>query len=309
MSRRRDTGPTMDRRQRVLNFVQPRGRIGVEIGPLTRPLILKSESEVLYADHMSTEALRHHYRSHPTLGPEGIDGIVPVDLVLGEGGLPQALGARGPVDYIVASHVVEHLPDPIGWLAEGAEVLREGGLFCLIVPDKRFTFDHFRTPTSVGAVVAAHLQRLRHPPLSIVYEHFARATAIDRRAVWQGRPASIRPLTGGPEAALEATARIAEHSVYVDVHCTVFTPFSFGTVLAEVLGLGLLPFECAALEPTCPMGDEFFVLLRKRSDRTPAERAASVPRLDPRRHDALPSPKLTARLAVAARRFRGRGTP
>ena len=300
----------MDRRQRVLNLVLPRGRTGVEIGPLAHPLILKGDGDVLYADHMPTEALRHHYRSHPTLGPEGIDGIVPVDIVLGEGGLPRALGARGPVDYIVASHVVEHIPDPIGWLAEAATVLREGGVFCLIVPDKRFTFDHFRNPTSVGALVAAHLQRLRRPPLSIVYEHFARASMIDRRAVWQGRPVALKPLTGGPAAAFEAAERIARQDTYVDVHCSVFTPFSFAGLLGEVLGLGLLPFECAALEPTREREDEFFVLLRKRTDLAPAARAESVPRLDPRRHDALPRPGLCARLAEAlGLRRPGRGTP
>lgn len=295
----------MDRRQRVLNLVLPRGRTGVEIGPLAHPLILKSDGDVLYADHMTTEALRHHYRQHPTLGPDGIDGIVPVDVVLGEGGLPEALGPRGPVDYIVASHVVEHIPDPLGWLAEAARALREGGVFCLIVPDKRFTFDHFRTPTSVGALVAAHLGHLRRPPLSVVYEHFARACVIDRKAVWQGRRAAMRPLTGGPAAAFEAVERIARDDSYVDVHCSVFTPYGFACVLAEVLRLGLLPFECAALEPTREREDEFFVLLRKRSDADPAERAASVPRLDPRRHDALPSPPLGTRLAAAIGLRRG----
>lgn len=300
----------MDRRQRVLNLVLPRGRTGVELGPLAHPLILKSDGDVLYADHMPTDALRQHYRSHPTLGPAGIDGIVPVDLVLGEGGLAQALGDQGPVDYIVASHVVEHVPDPLGWLAEAAGALREGGVFCLIVPDKRFTFDHFRTPTSAGTLVAAHLQRLRQAPLGIVYEHFARACVIDHATVWQGRPVPVTPLIGGPEAALEVARRIAGQEAYVDVHCSVFTPFSFAAVLEEVLRLGLLPFECAALEPTRPREGEFFVLLRKRGDWTPAARGASVPRLDPRRHDALPKPPLPARLAAAlGLRPAGRGTP
>ncbi len=297
----------MERRQRVLNLVLPRGRTGVEIGPLAHPLIHKSDGDVLYADHMPTDALRHHYRDHPTLGPAGVDGIVPVDIVLGEGGLAEALRGRGPVDYIVASHVLEHIPDPLGWLAEAAEVMNEGGVFCLIVPDKRFTFDHFRTPTSVGALVAAKLLRLRKPPLSIVYEHFARACAVDRRAVWRGRPVAPRPLSGGSAAAHELAERIARDDAYVDVHCSVFTPFSFAVVLEEVLGLGLLPFECSALEPTRAREDEFFVLLRKRGAWTPAARAASVPRLDPRRHDALPKPPLGARLAAAL--GLARGTP
>ncbi|WP_375274959.1 methyltransferase domain-containing protein [Methylorubrum thiocyanatum] len=294
----------MDRRQRVLNFVVPHGRTGVELGPLSRPIVLKSDGNVLYADHLSTEGLRHQYRDHPTLGPDGIEGIVPVDVVLGEGGLPRALGSRGPVDYIVASHVVEHVPDAIGWLRECGEALNEGGVFCLMVPDKRFTFDHFRTPTSVGALVAAHLLRLRTPPPEAVYEHFARACEVDVPATWRGQPVPDRLIVGGPPAALDATATAVASGRHIDVHCTVFTPYSFGRVLTELLALGLLPFECAALEPTRPCESEFFVLLRKRSDLGAAARAATVPRLDPARHDALPPaagwPKRTR---AAARRW------
>ncbi|ACB83497.1 conserved hypothetical protein [Methylorubrum populi BJ001] len=294
----------MDRRQRVLNFVVPHGRTGVELGPLSRPIVLKSDGNVLYADHLSTEGLRHQYRDHPTLGPDGIEGIVPVDVVLGEGGLPRALGSRGPVDYIVASHVVEHVPDAIGWLRECGEALNEGGVFCLMVPDKRFTFDHFRTPTSVGALVAAHLLRLRTPPPEAVYEHFARACEVDVPATWRGQPVPDRLIVGGPPAALDATATAVASGRHIDVHCTVFTPYSFGRVLTELLALDLLPFECAALEPTRPCESEFFVLLRKRSDLGAAARAATVPRLDPARHNALPPPaSWPKRTRAAARRW------
>lgn len=287
----------MDRRQRVLNLVVPHGRTGVEIGPLTHPIVLKSDGAVLYADHLPTDALRRQYRGHPTLGPAGIDGIVPVDVVLGESGLARALGARGPVDYIVASHVIEHVPDPVRWLREAGDALREGGVFCLLVPDKRFTFDHFRTPTSTGALIAAHLTGLRRPPLAIVYEHFARTCPVDAGAVWQGRPVPLKPINGGPVEALSIAAGIAETGASVDVHCTVFTPYSFAEILTELIGLDLLPFECVALEPTRPREDEFFVLLRKRTEGTAAERAATVPRLDPGRHDALPRPGWPQRVA------------
>nr|WP_246690269.1 methyltransferase domain-containing protein [Methylorubrum populi] len=287
-----------------MNFVVPHGRTGVELGPLSRPIVLKSDGNVLYADHLSTEGLRHQYRDHPTLGPDGIEGIVPVDVVLGEGGLPRALGSRGPVDYIVASHVVEHVPDAIGWLRECGEALNEGGVFCLMVPDKRFTFDHFRTPTSVGALVAAHLLRLRTPPPEAVYEHFARACEVDVPATWRGQRVPDRPIVGGPPAALDATATAVASGRHIDVHCTVFTPYSFGRVLTELLALDLLPFECAALEPTRPCESEFFVLLRKRSDLGAAARAATVPRLDPARHDALPPPAgWPKRTRAAARRW------
>jgi len=294
----------MDRRQRVLDLVRPQGRRGVEIGPLANPLIRHGDGEVLYADHLPTEGLARKYSGHPGLGPEGTAAIVPVDVVLDGRPLAQALGA--PVDYVVASHVLEHIPDPAGWLAEAADALREGGTVCLLVPDRRFTFDHFRRESTAGEVVAAHLARLRTPPAACVYEQIARACPVDPFAVWRGEPVDPTPLSGGgPREALRVARTVAATGDYVDAHCLVATPHGFCAILAEILALGLAPFEVAAFVPTPRNEAEFCVLLRKRSDLSPAQRAGTVPRLDPGRHRDLPRPGWKARLAAALRSHRG----
>lgn len=296
----------MDRRQRVLNLVRPQGRRGVEIGPLTRPLILRGDGEILYADHLPAERLRRKYADHGTLGPEGVAGIAEVDLVLDGRTLAQALGERGPVDYVVASHVLEHIADPIGWLNEAAEVLPEHGLVCLALPDRRFVFDHFRTTTTVGEMIAAHLSGLRQPGPASVYEQIARAAPVNAFAVWRGEPADPAPIAGGgPQAALHL-ARLAAEGAYHDAHCGVFTPASFAAAFAEIAGLGLIPFACADFAPTRAGEGEFFVLLRKAAEASPEARARSFPRLDPRLHDRLPQrPGWVARLTAAARSLGG----
>jgi SAM-dependent methyltransferase len=53
------------------------------------------------------------------------------------------------LDYVVASHVLEHVANPVAALAEWYRVLRPGGLIYLVVPDRRFTWDRPRAPTSV----------------------------------------------------------------------------------------------------------------------------------------------------------------
>lgn len=57
-------------------------------------------------------------------------------------------------DVVLASHVIEHLANPLGALAEWARVLRPDGQILLVVPHKDGTFDRLRPPTSVD-----HLQR------------------------------------------------------------------------------------------------------------------------------------------------------
>lgn len=56
-------------------------------------------------------------------------------------------------DALLASHVVEHLANPLGALAEWQRVVRPGGYMLLIVPHRDGTFDHRRPLTSL-----AHLQ-------------------------------------------------------------------------------------------------------------------------------------------------------
>ncbi|GJE29597.1 hypothetical protein LKMONMHP_4479 [Methylobacterium organophilum] len=292
----------MNRRQRVLEFVRPAGRVGVEIGPLARPLILREDGDILYADHLGADDLRRKYDGHPALGPEGVAGIAEVDVVLDRCSLAEALGPRGPVDYVVAAHVIEHIPDPIRWLAEAAEALKADGLVCLVVPDKRFTFDHHRPVTPTGALVAAHLNRLERPPISAIYEQIARACPVHAPAVWKGHRVDPTPYPGGgPAEALRIVREVAGTDTYVDAHCTVFTPHSFAVALAEILALGLIPFACEAFAPTLPNEDEFFVLLRKRDAWSPEARAASVPSLDAKRHHDLPPSRVSAWIRSAAR--------
>jgi SAM-dependent methyltransferase len=64
--------------------------------------------------------------------------------------------ADSSVDFVVASHVLEHLADPIGALAEIHRVLRIGGTTIILLPDRRATFDRTRAPTSLDHLVVEH---------------------------------------------------------------------------------------------------------------------------------------------------------
>ncbi|MCG8373181.1 MAG: class I SAM-dependent methyltransferase, partial [Balneolales bacterium] len=76
-------------------------------------------------DHASTEALRAKYRDDSSVD---ISKIVEVDYIWGnENPFPTKSG-QNKFDYVLASHVVEHVPDLIGWLKEIHSVLRVGGI-------------------------------------------------------------------------------------------------------------------------------------------------------------------------------------
>jgi SAM-dependent methyltransferase len=54
------------------------------------------------------------------------------------------------LDYVVTSHVLEHVANPVGALAEWYRVLRPNGIIYLVVPDRRYTWDHARPLTTVA---------------------------------------------------------------------------------------------------------------------------------------------------------------
>lgn len=76
-----------------------------------------------------------------------------------------ALGglADGACDFVVSSHCLEHVANPLHALREWHRLTRAGGHLVLILPDPRRTFDHRRPVTTL-----AHLR-----------EDFARATPED----------------------------------------------------------------------------------------------------------------------------------
>lgn len=53
-------------------------------------------------------------------------------------------------DFVLSSHCIEHLANPIGGLLEWQRVLKVGGALLLIVPHKDGTFDHRRPVTALS---------------------------------------------------------------------------------------------------------------------------------------------------------------
>lgn len=57
-------------------------------------------------------------------------------------------------DFLVSSHVLEHIANPLKALKDWIRILRPNGFILIVVPDKLHTFDHRRPYTSF-----AHLER------------------------------------------------------------------------------------------------------------------------------------------------------
>jgi SAM-dependent methyltransferase len=250
----------MDRREKILGGVDPTSQIGIEVGPLDKPIIRRDEGMIYYVDHASREELLARYKEDPAVDH---DAIVDVDFIWGQESLLDLFGDIAPVDYIVASHLIEHVPDLVGWLQEAAAVLVTGGILALAIPDRRFTFDYRRQVSTAPELIGAYLDRLRRPSPRQVYAHFSQVVELDAAAAWSAAvlDSALKHIhTIGDALDL---AHKAANGEYVDTHCWVFTPESFLARMHELVEVGLLDFSVAEVTPTAKNELEFYVSLER----------------------------------------------
>lgn len=213
-------------------LVRPQGAKGLEIGAFDLPLIEPEEGYCDFADFNDHAFLLEVAAQKAGHAPEF---VVPVTYSLREG------YDHLPCDYdwIAASHVIEHIPDVLGWLRTLSTHLKSGGVLFLTVPDKRYTFDIHRSDTTFAQVVARHHAGLTQPSWEQVFDHTYHAVPVLPHDVWVGN--AITPPPQAYEAAVQ-TAERTRHE-YTDAHCSVFTPKSFRALADALIAHDLMPFR------------------------------------------------------------------
>jgi SAM-dependent methyltransferase len=267
--RETEGGIHLDKLQQILGGLDLTREAGLEFGPLSRPIVQRPGSRVLYVDHLDTASLRQKYANDRALN---VADFVPVDIVWADGALRHAVQAAFPgpdrwFGYIVASHVIEHIPDLIWWLSELRSVLSSGGTLRLVIPDRRFTMDFARRETSIADVLAAYLQGARKPGLREILDFYMRYQRVDIAAAWHGTQAmrTMYPLEQATIAIQKAQS--AETGAYHDVHCTVYTPRSFLTLMVDLARLGMIWFAFERIYPTIENRLDFVVHMAAADDR------------------------------------------
>jgi SAM-dependent methyltransferase len=252
--------PSVDERvRRALAWIDTAG-LGLEIGPSYNPLLPKrSGARVEIVDHGSREELVAKYRGYG-LPADKLDQIEEVDYVSRGGSLLDVIGRTSAYDFILASNVIEHSVDLIGFLQECQALLKPQGRLSLIVPDQRFCFDLFKPLTSIGHVVDAHLYPTQfHTPGSLL-EHTAYACTRSGAIAWgqdDAGPVELQftDLSSGQEQIHQGLGQ----AEYYDTHRWKFTPSSFSLLIQD---LGELGYHALAEIDSAPtLGFEFFVTL------------------------------------------------
>jgi SAM-dependent methyltransferase len=235
----------------------------LEYGPADRPWIPASTPGIRYIDHLSTEDLRKKHGPGAFYKPED---LCEIHFVNDGRPLAEILGDWVNLDLVAASHVIEHIPDVLRWLQEIASILAPDGRLMLAAPNKRYIFDFLRHVTPIDDVIADYLEHRIKPSPRAIFEHWSHAVHNNNNITWIGEvdPETLVHCHALEESYQHAHDHATPDCAYMDVHVSVFTPYSFVQILSGLTRLGLLPLELQLIEPS---NHEFFAIL-KRCDAT-----------------------------------------
>lgn len=241
------------------------GGSGLEIGPLAQPVVPPGQADIEYVDLAPRSELVARYAGDPHVDTSAIPEIHYwlSDGLGGTRSLPEAVGGK-TFDFAIASHVIEHVPNLLGWLAEIADLLVDGGVLLLAVPDRRFSFDALRPATSVGQALQAFYDNDRSPNIRAVYDQTRNHVLLDPADVWGGRLLNRTERVHALGYVQEQVQRVMDGE-YVDTHVWTFTPAEFVDLIGDVGQLGLLNLVVDRVIAT-PRGLlEFYVVLRRQA--------------------------------------------
>jgi 2-polyprenyl-3-methyl-5-hydroxy-6-metoxy-1,4-benzoquinol methylase len=259
----------MLRTELLLSMIDLSG-IGLEIGPGYNPLLPKSAGYCIETlDHASAKEIREKYRDDHSVD---VSRIEEVDFVSDGRSIAEIVGKPGHYDYIVASHVIEHTTDMLGFLKDCQSLLKKRGVLVLAIPDKRRCFDLLQPLTSTGMVLQAHEERRTRHPAGLLFDDFAYNVARDGAIGWSAGANGKLGFCADLAAARSRYNLARASSVYVDAHAWRFTPSSFRLILHDLNMIEEIELRENAFHESSH--NEFYVSLSRAGSGCPFNRLA-----------------------------------
>lgn len=259
-------------RENLLELVKNANSI-LEIGPFSRPAI--EGANVKYFDLFDGEELSARARSvgYTITATPNIDFVSPIgDLSI----------VQERFSAVVSSHCIEHQPNLVRHLQNVSAILDRDGAYFLIIPDKRYCFDHFIEPSTIEQVMDAFQNKRATHCLRNVINHLAMTTHNNSMRHWRGDHSDPDYFANMGARTIVAEREFSRaNGAYVDVHAWQFTPKNFRSIVRRLFDLGLTDlYPVRVYQTPCPR-DEFTAVLQKR----PARKRGLVDRifLDPAR--------------------------
>lgn len=224
---------------------------GLEIGPAMHPTLDKNEFHISFLDYVSREAQREYCATD-----DDFQRVPETDIFVTSDRYTEFVLER--YDYIIANHVIEHVSDVIGWLRELEEMLVDGGILFLTIPDKNFSFDRYRQNITFHHLVSDYF----HGSGNSDKEHML-DVYINYDSSYVGK--QFNPVE---KIDMQCLYNCFTKEPFIGLHRHVFTGATFmQKILKPILVSGFCKLSVEKYYPVENFG-EFYVILRKDSTKT-----------------------------------------
>lgn len=241
----------------------------LEIGALVNPILHRQDGNVFYADHLSTGGLKKQFSWDKNFD---FDRLVSVDFVW-DNHQPFKECVGREFDYVVASHVGEHVPNLIGWIDQISNVLTAKGQLRLALPDGRYCFDMKRQDSRLSDLLAAWMRKSYCPETHFVLD-FA-LNKVDDQLVQDMHIRYVKDFDTSElpsqfpfHEVLQWGERTLDPKHYEDVHCWVLHLNLFAKFMMTLTQHDILKVACAEwhdIDP--PHSYEFMVFMTPEEDK------------------------------------------
>lgn len=227
----------------LTSHVRVNTSVGLEIGACNKPTVPAHSGICRFADFRSAKDMIELWNLDP-------EAVCHVEYIL-DRSVCISEQTKDKFDYIIACHVIEHVPDPIGYLHGLAKMLNSGGIIMLAVPDKRMTFDANRPLTNIDHLLMDFYDQCRYPSIEHIVEFHRYAVAFDSGVEV-------------PVAEAFAFAKANFESGAADAHCHVWDDAAFRAQFSYLSDAGLLGgLTLAGFEPTSEGFNEFTAIFKR----------------------------------------------
>ncbi len=237
---------------------------GLEIGPSYNPICPKRKGfDVETIDCLDADGLRERYGNDPN-SQSLIWQIEDVDYIWNGEDYSELTKKENYYDYILASHLIEHTTDFIGFLQQCAAMLKEDGILSLAVPNKHNCFDFFRENTSLSQVIDKHFGETSRHGRGTLVENRSYYASLGGIVSWTGNTLRTEKKLSFLNTKAFAKQGLEASSAYIDAHEWVFTPGSFRILINDLNELGLIDLEEVSFYNDKENTNEFCVSLKKK---------------------------------------------
>ena len=127
--------------------------------------------------------------------------------------------------------------------------MKDDGIISLLVPDKRYCFDHYRQISRISKIIDAHLRESKIHSPGTVAEYFLNVVSKAGVIAWDSGITGEHDLIHTLDDATQGMKAVLNEMAYLDVHAWCFVPHSFSLMIQDLYSLGFIPFQEVGLFP------------------------------------------------------------